>query len=427
MIHKIHSSELQPGMYVTDMGLSPTEYPNVFPGSVLLKSRAEIDAIVARGYTEAFVDETKSSVPVSAQTAWADLIQSSIKPALSAVLPDAKTVQARVEKAVTMYASAMETANTLFSSLEKGKNLPMDSVYNVATSVVDSILSDDMTLATVSKLQAHDNYTFSHSVNVSVLATLFGRHLDMEQEDLHMLAIAGLLHDIGKIIIPHKLLNTARRLQDSEFEIMKQHSLAGYKKLKSAEGIPKNVKLAVLEHHERYNGTGYPYGRQGDEISLMGRILSLVDVYDALTSKRAYKPALLPYTAVSFLYAQRGQHFAPDLVDRFIQCVGVYPVGSVVVLSSDETAVVFRSNPTKPLLPVVAVVTDASGAKRPLRMVDLAASDSLKVKACLDPLQAGIQCSTVLKACTWAQNTAAMAGAASAPAAKSFAAARGGR
>jgi putative nucleotidyltransferase with HDIG domain len=407
MLHKLRVTDLRPGMYVADLGLSVLEYPHVYPRAGLLRSTQQIEDIIDKGFTEAFVDEEQSTVAVGTQESFGDLAGNAAPEKKALVLPSPRVVHEHMEQAITMYASAIETTETLFSSLEKGKALPVESVYAVADSVVGSIMNDNLTLATVTKLQAHDNYTFAHSVNVSVLATMFSRHLDMEESALQQVAVAGLLHDIGKIAIPNKLLNTARQLKDDEFEVMKQHPLAGYEALK-ATAVPKTVKLAVLEHHERYNGTGYPYGKKGDEISLMGRILSLVDVYDALTSKRAYKPPLIPYTAVSFLYSQRGQHFESALVDRFIQCVGVYPVGSVILLRSGEIGVVYLANPASPLRPVVALVMDAQGTRIPLRLVDLNAAPGMKVKSCLDPVQAGVNAGSIIKACALAQKPAGL-------------------
>lgn len=406
MIHKISAPDLQPGMYVVNLNLSPLEFPQVYCQEGLLLSLSQTAAIVREGYREAFVDDEKSTVPITTQDAWADILDDADSPAglaADATLPDPDTMRSNLERAVSMYTTAIHIVDQLFEFLHKGKRLPVAAVSAVADTIVDHIMNDKLTLATVTKLQVHDNYTFAHCVNVSVLGTLFLRHLNMDSDALHSMAMAGLLHDIGKAAIPYTLLNTARPLTDEEFSQMKNHVLSGYEAVHGLDDIADVVKKAVLEHHERYDGTGYPYGKKGQEISLFGRILAVVDVYDALTSKKAYKPALLPYTAVSFLYGQRERSFDPMVVERFIQCMGIYPVGSVVKLSSGETGVVYQANPQKPLLPIVSVVMDADDGKQPLKMLDLGQEGAPRIKACLDPVRTGINCTAVLKACAWAQ------------------------
>lgn len=405
MIHKVPTSDLQPGMYVVNLNLSPQEFPGVYCEEGLLLTSAQTSGIIRQGYREAFVDDEKSIVPITPQDAWENLLEDADgrESTPGPDLPDPHTMRTNLERAVSMYTAAIKTVDQLFDILRKGKPVPVTAVGAVADTIVEHITSDQLTLATVTKLQVQDNYTSAHCVNVSVLGTLFARHLNMDNGVLHNMALAGLLHDIGKAAIPPTLLDTARPLTDAEFSLMKNHVLAGYEAVHTADGLDDTVKKAVLEHHERYDGSGYPHGKKGNEISLFGRILAVVDVYDALTSKKAYKPALLPYTAVSFLYGQREQGFDPAVVERFIQCMGIYPVGSVVKLSTGETGVVYQANPQKPLMPIVSVVMNKENDKRPLKMLDLGQDGAPRIKACLDPVRTGINCMAVLKACAWAQ------------------------
>lgn len=411
MIHKVAAPDLRPGMYVVDLNLSPQEFPRVYAREGLLLSSAQIASILQDAYGEAFVDDEKSTVPVAVRDEWLSLpARAAFKTAEADVLPDPHTMRDNLERAVALYTAAIHTVEQLFEFLGRGRPVPVKAVSGVASTIVDHIVHDKLTLATVTKLQVHGNYTFAHCVNVSVLAALFGRHLSLDADKLQTLALAGLVHDIGKAVIPSTLLDTARPLTDREFALMKNHVLAGYEALDKVEGIDDGVRRAVLEHHERYDGTGYPYGRKGNDISLPGRILAVIDVYDALTSKKPYKPALLPYTAVSFLYGQREQSFDPAVVERFIQCMGIYPVGSVVRLNNGETGVVYQANPHKPLLPIVSVVLDAEGTKRPLKMVDLGRDGAPQIAACLDPVRSGVNCTEIIKACAWAQRRFPAAG-----------------
>ena len=411
MILKIKVDDLKPGMHITDLGLSPIEYPHVFHAEGVIRTVEQIAAIKQKGYTEAFVDDKKSLISIDASTGWADLletVQTMTQPGAlasaqpSAPLPGPEEVHEKMGKAIKLYTEAFKTTEYLFTTVGKGKPVPIQAAYDAAGNVVDSIINDDLTLATITKLQSYDDYTFSHCVNVSVLATLFGRHLGLDTEWLNNLAMAGMLHDIGKTVIPLKLLNTARSLKEDEFEIMKGHALAGFEVLQESQGVPKTVKLGILEHHERHNGSGYPYGKQDDEISVMGQMLSIVDVYDALTSKRVYKPPLMPYTAVSFIYSQRGQHFEPIMVDRFIQSIGVYPAGSVVSLNTGEIGIVYECHTQAPLRPMVAIIMDKNGGKIPLKMINLDTPNAPSIVECLEAYKTGINVQAVLKACVWA-------------------------
>lgn len=410
MIHKVAMPDLQPGMYIVNLNLSPQEFPRVYAREGLVQSAAQLAAIPQDRYREAFVDDEKSTVPVRDREDWVPPPEDAEPGAMVDALPDPLTMRANLERAMALYTAAIRTVEQLFEFLSRGRPVPVRAVTSVADTIVDHIVHDKLTLATVTKLQANGNYTFAHCVNVSVMAALFGRHLNLDADKLYTLALAGLVHDIGKATIPLTLLDTARPLTDKEFALMKYHVLAGHEALNSVEGIAEDVKRAVLEHHERHDGTGYPFGRKGDEISLPGRILAVADVYDALTSKKAYKPALLPYTAVSFLYGQREHSFDPVVVERFIQCMGIYPVGSVVRLDSGETGVVYQANPAKPLLPIVSVVLNAEGTKRPLKMLDLGLEGAPQISACLDPVRTGINCAEVIKSCAWAQRRAQVGG-----------------
>ncbi len=404
MIHKVAAPDLQPGMYIVDLNLSPQEFPRVYAQEGLLASAPQIADILQRGYREAFVDDEKSSVPITVREDWTLLAGGGEdEAAADASLPEPHTMRNNLERAVNLYSAAVQSVEQLFDFLARGRSMPVETINEVASAIVEHIVRDKLTLATVTKLRVHGNYTFAHCVNVAVLAVLFGRHLKLNADKLQILALAGLVHDIGKAAIPNTLLDTARPLTDQEFALMKNHVLAGYEALSKADDIGDEVRRAVLEHHERYDGTGYPFGRKGNEISLPGRILAVIDVYDALTSKKPYKPALLPYTAVSFLYGRREQSFDPTVVERFIQCMGVYPVGSVVRLDNGETGVVYLANPQKPLLPIVSVVLDAEGTKRPLKMVDLGRDGAPRIAACLDPVRSGINCAEAIKSCAWAQ------------------------
>ncbi|MDD4952157.1 MAG: HD-GYP domain-containing protein, partial [Desulfovibrionaceae bacterium] len=214
------------------------------------------------------------------------------------------------------------------------------------------------TLLLLLKLSQYDDYTYPHCVNVMSLAVVLGRQWGINDGDLERLGIAGLLHDIGKTRLPAMVLNKRGPLEPEEFEVIKRHPLDGYLLLSKQKCFPSDILTAVAEHHERHNGTGYPNGISGDSICMFAKILSLCDVYDALTSIRPYKGPVSPYEALRIMYGMRERHFKTKEMERFIKCLGVFPAGSLVRLNSGHYAVVCKTNSDDPLHPKVFVCMD---------------------------------------------------------------------
>jgi HD-GYP domain-containing protein (c-di-GMP phosphodiesterase class II) len=181
------------------------------------------------------------------------------------------------------------------------------------------------------------------------------------------------MHDAGKEFVPPHILNKPGKLTSNEFLVIKAHPLDGYNLLRKQNDMPVDVLQAVLEHHERHDGSGYPRGARADSIGLYSRILAIVDVYDALTSKRVYKKALPPAKALSLMYTMRDTQFSADDIDNFIRCIGVFPVGSFVRLSGGEFGIVSSTNDVRPTKPEVKVILDSSMCPRRPCILDLEA------------------------------------------------------
>lgn len=214
---------------------------------------------------------------------------------------------------------------------------------------------------------------------------------------LHWMGLAGFLHNVGKQFIPSEVINAPRKLTREEFLLMQRHPRLGYELLRRFQDIPEAIRRGVLEHHEKADGSGYPDKKRSGEISAVGSIISVVDVYDALSNERAYKVAEPSTRALSILYGMRNV-FLPGLVERFIRCIGVYPVGSLVRLSSGEMAVACEVNPDAWAKPhVVPLGTLSTGEEHP-RMLDLSGRSDVTVTDCPDPRQYRVDCPAVLKA-----------------------------
>lgn len=297
-----------------------------------------------------------------------------------------------VAKAV--YREARRVVEESLQDARMGHEIKTEPVARVVDRLVDSVLRNLDALTSLSRVKSFDHYTFFHSVNTSVLALALGVNLKMDREELQWLGVGSLLHDVGKVKIPLEILNKPARYQPDEYEIMKQHAMLGAEILANTPGLPEAIVRPALEHHERLDGTGYPFRRAGEELTRFGRIASIVDIYDALTTDRVYQKATSPHRALQLLFSlgQRGQ-LDRSLVERFIQCVGVYPVGSCVVLNTKEIGLVAQIHRDQPLHPKLLIVRDAAGRPMPPLAVDLTAQDSTTVRtiaAVLDPSQSGI-------------------------------------
>jgi putative nucleotidyltransferase with HDIG domain len=188
--------------------------------------------------------------------------------------------------------------------------------------------------------------------------------MEMSPEIIHEAGIGGMLHDIGKMRVPDHILNKPGKLTDPEFEIMKSHVALGLETLRQTEGISRTVVQVAGEHHERFEGSGYPERIQGKEISELGRMAAIVDVYDALTSNRVYHKGMEPPAALTKLFEWSDHHFDPELVQHFIQAIGIYPVGSLVRLASNRLAVVMEQGAQGLLFPKVRVIYDIQRGRK---------------------------------------------------------------
>lgn len=225
------------------------------------------------------------------------------------------------------------------------------SIKKSIIDIVDDILTNKDVMLSINDLKNYDNYTYFHSVNVSILSLVIGSSFDLTKESLYELGLAGILHDIGKELIPIEILNKKGRLTDEEFDIIKQHPKKGYELIKSNFSHSARINQGILHHHERYDGSGYPSKLKGDKINLYSRIIAIADVFDALVSNRPYHKAFLPSDAIELIMSGSGTSFDPIIVEHFINHVAIYPVGTEIELSNGKKALVmenYQGYPTRP-------------------------------------------------------------------------------
>lgn len=237
----------------------------------------------------------------------------------------------------------------------------------------ESIVRNPGAMMLLSRIREKSERIFDRALSVSVFMIVFGRYLQLPQEQLDLLGMAGLLQDIGMTNIPEEVLEKTQPLSRVEMMLCRSHVAHSIQILGGTKGVPPEVVDIASKHHERYHGSGYPKGLEGDEIGLLGAIAGLVDFYDALTKPRPYAETYSPSDALNQIYNSRNMLFDGALAEQFIQCLGIFPVGSFVELNSGEIGIVIAQDSAKKLLPRVMLVLDARGGPiRPQLILDLA-------------------------------------------------------
>lgn len=250
----------------------------------------------------------------------------------------------------------------LFSDLDKNEgkleSSALRGINDISNKIVDSILMNKNYMVNILDLKMYDDYTYHHSLSVSVLSTAIGLSLGLNDAALFDLSLCGLLHDIGKTKIARNLITKPDRLTEKEFEIIKSHPLRGGKCVAKNELVNERIYNGIISHHEKYDGTGYPFRIKGKDIPLFGRIIAVADVYDALTSKRAYRDPNKASETIEYIMAANGSFFDPEIVNAFLRKIAPYPINDYVKLSNGKIGIVTKLFPQNPLRPELKIVNE---------------------------------------------------------------------
>jgi putative nucleotidyltransferase with HDIG domain len=261
------------------------------------------------------------------------------------------------------YTDALHAVGGVMKEIENGRIPSSKKINTVVGSMVSMAIKDHTTLLGLSLIKDYDNYTYNHSVNVGILALSLGAYMGMDQDMLKDINTAGLLHDIGKTRIDKKLLNKPGKLSADEYEVVKKHSEAGAEMVSKMEGMNQQIIDAVLGHHIKFNRQGYPEWARSRLFGIMINMVAVADCYDAVTTLRTYNVPVPPKVALDCIQGLCGSALDSDLVKRFADMMGKYPVGTLVRLDTNEIAVVIKPNPADADFPVVKVVIDPQGNK----------------------------------------------------------------
>lgn len=364
---KIPISRLKIGMYVADVNIEWINHP-FFTNKFLVKNDLMIRKLINAGVKELYIDPSKGLDAEEAPTdveirnkIMADMadIVSEKRPAARNVAADRSegeiTVHEEINKAKKIYGEATQIVHNIMRDVRLGKQVKVEEVSPFVEEISDSIVRCPDAILSLLRVKNKDDYTFQHSVSICALQVAFSKAVGMSDADVYQAGIGGLLHDIGKIMIDDRILNKPDKLTDGEFIVMKNHVLEGRKILDSVTGISSIAKQVAYEHHERYDGTGYPYGLKGENISKIGRMAAICDVYDALTSNRVYHKGMNPTDALGKILEWSSFHFDRTLAEQFIKVIGIYPVGTLVQLESGLVGVVVEQHNDDFLHPIVNI------------------------------------------------------------------------
>ncbi|WP_203142259.1 HD-GYP domain-containing protein [Marinobacter mangrovi] len=359
MIKRIPISALQIGMYITDLNNDWIPHNNNRRRGVIRRDET-IEKISRLGVHHVYIDTDKGldspdAVPAAAVDRHNEtLLQQAggLKPLLRprAALDEEIVIAKRI------HTETQSLVGNLMQDVKLGRAIDLAPVHELADNLQGSVFRNANAMACLGRIREKDNYLLEHSVNLSVLMSIFGKAMKHPHDVLHQTVVGALLHDIGKILTPDAILHKPGRLNTEEFEVMKQHAVHSHDILANTEGIGELTLLTAAQHHERMDGSGYPAGLKGNEISLYGRMVAIADVYDAITSNRVYHKGMTPTQGLKKLMEWSGDHLDPELVRQFIRCIGIYPVGSMVLLESGRLGVVIETNEDDQRLPVVRLM-----------------------------------------------------------------------
>lgn len=381
MLRKVDASQLRVGMFIHDLDCRWLDHP-FMRNRFLLASEEEIRKIVAAGIRSVVIDCGKGlgvdDAPTLAEARARTETELQDLAAQARPAPRRTAVAEELQRAANIRRQAAGLVREVMQDARLGKAIELDRVAPVVESITASILRNPGALLGLLRIKNKDDYTFLHSVSVCTLLVAFCRSRQLDEEATYQAGLGGLLHDTGKALVPDHILNKPGRLSDEEFEVIRRHPRDGYEILRQTPGLGPIPLDITLHHHERRDGSGYPDHQAGEAIGELVQMAAIVDVYDAITADRVYHKGLPAAEALRKIYEWSKFHFNPELAQEFVRCVGIYPVGTLVLLESGRLAVVVEPHESSLLTPKVNAFFDTRRQAyiRP-EPVDLARADKI--------------------------------------------------
>lgn len=347
-------------MFVSDFNADWLDHPFLL-NQKLIDSDEEVARTAASGIDSVYIDTKRGldadDMPTAAEAA--QELEAALVGVFAADENPTPTFADSLTAARDVICSARRALRELLSSVRLGRSVDVPAAAETARRLAVGAARHPHACLLLGRLNRSDDYTFRHSVNVALILGIFARSQQLPEETVQALALGGILHDVGKMVVPVDILHKPGALGAVEMQVMREHVSSGVRLVREPENFLDAVAFDVIaEHHERCDGTGYPHGLKADAISLGGRMGGIIDVYDALTSDRVYRRAVSPAESIRKLFEWAEHHFDRNLTHAFIKTVGIYPAGSLLRLESGRIGVVLRQGEQSLMAPVVRVIYD---------------------------------------------------------------------
>lgn len=333
----LNIKDIEPGMELGDDLISSSGIVFLSKGTII--SARHIEMIEKLGFLSVSIEDSKT-------------LELNIEPSQSEEFPN-KTDDYDISLTV-MYHSTVKRFRSVYEKASKEGRLEIDEVDKILTPILDKTLANNNIMSTFRSINTElGEYTFKHSINVAMLAAMLGKWVGFDERRVKELAMAGILHDIGKSKINPAIINKPSRLTDAEFQEIKLHATYGYEIVKNQPNISNDVKQGILQHHERIDGSGYPNGLKGKAIHPYGRILAVADVYDSMSSDRVYRKAECPFKVYDFILSTSASKLDIEYVSAFVKNISCFFIGNIVMLNTGDKGKIVMLNPTALTRPLV--------------------------------------------------------------------------
>ena len=403
MRKKIPVSELKLGMYIHDLNCPWFKHPFTF-NQFIISEQQQLNELRHSNIKEVIIDTDKGVTDMPVRTEDLDVISSiHLKDVADEKIDDSDdnpdideldlieptSLEQEIQQAKKIKQNAIALIRQLMEDMRLGRQVQLEKFDPLVSEIIVSVFRNQDALLGITRIRNVDKYTYEHSVSVSFIVTIFAKHLGFRGEELKQICLGGLLIDLGKVKTPQSILKKKGKLTEKEFNIVKQHVADGVEMIQEFNIRSDIVNSILLEHHERIDGSGYPNNKQAEEISLFGQMAGIVDTYDACVSEHIYKKGKPPHKVLKSFIAKEGHHFNQDMINQFIHCIGIYPIGTLLGLSNGELAVVTGSTPDGLLYPKVRIFFNSIKRQyiTPQNIELTPANDKLKISSVEDPVK----------------------------------------